>query len=390
MRRVERGRLRLLAPLARGPRSRRRSLGFGAYRFSLEWSRIEPAPRASGRAAALDHYRRHVRRRATSGASSPSSRSTTSRRRVGWRRAAGGRRPTRPSASARFCERAVAAPRRPGRLGLHAQRAQHRRRRWGTGTGSSRRRVRDRAPARRGERGAVPGAPAGGGRPAGRARGLSRSASRLSMADFQAVDGGEDQIGPDPAVDGGRLPRGHRRGRLRRGADLQPRAGGARRRRSGPKPGVPVTQMGYEYWPAGPRGHRPPGMVVHRRRSRCSSPRTGSARPTTPQRRAFVADALAGVHRCLADGIDVRGYVHWSLLDNFEWVLGIRAALRAGRGRPGDLRAPAQAERRLARGRGHGQRARRSGPTRGRDRPVDRSENPRSTGLTGARAASVR
>ena len=33
---------------------------------------------------------------------------------------------------------------------------------------------------------------------------------------------------------------------------------------------------------------------------------------------------LAGVQRCLADGIDVRGYIHWSLLDNFEWIFGYR------------------------------------------------------------------
>jgi beta-glucosidase len=31
---------------------------------------------------------------------------------------------------------------------------------------------------------------------------------------------------------------------------------------------------------------------------------------------------LEGLQRCLDDGIDLRGYVHWSLLDNFEWVLG--------------------------------------------------------------------
>ena len=36
----------------------------------------------------------------------------------------------------------------------------------------------------------------------------------------------------------------------------------------------------------------------------------------------YVGRALSGVQRCLADGIDVRGYFYWSLLDNFEWVLG--------------------------------------------------------------------
>jgi beta-glucosidase len=40
------------------------------------------------------------------------------------------------------------------------------------------------------------------------------------------------------------------------------------------------------------------------------------------RRIAYTTTALEGVARCIADGVDVRGYVHWSLLDNFEWVLG--------------------------------------------------------------------
>ena len=33
---------------------------------------------------------------------------------------------------------------------------------------------------------------------------------------------------------------------------------------------------------------------------------------------------LTGVRSCLADKIDIRGYIHWSLLDNFEWLEGCR------------------------------------------------------------------
>jgi len=37
---------------------------------------------------------------------------------------------------------------------------------------------------------------------------------------------------------------------------------------------------------------------------------------------AFIKRAVEGVQHCLADGIDVRSYIHWSLLDNWEWTRG--------------------------------------------------------------------
>ena len=42
------------------------------------------------------------------------------------------------------------------------------------------------------------------------------------------------------------------------------------------------------------------------------------------ERIEYVSRALPGVAACLADGIDVRGYTYWSLLDNFEWFFGYR------------------------------------------------------------------
>ncbi len=36
----------------------------------------------------------------------------------------------------------------------------------------------------------------------------------------------------------------------------------------------------------------------------------------------FIRDHLYWVWRAIQDGVDVRGYLYWSLLDNFEWHLG--------------------------------------------------------------------
>ncbi len=48
----------------------------------------------------------------------------------------------------------------------------------------------------------------------------------------------------------------------------------------------------------------------------------GIATGDDTRRQAFIQTALEGVQRCAADGIPVKGYFHWSLLDNFEWQKG--------------------------------------------------------------------
>ncbi len=50
----------------------------------------------------------------------------------------------------------------------------------------------------------------------------------------------------------------------------------------------------------------------------------GIATADDEDRIRFTTDALTGLARAIDDGADVRGYVHWSLLDNFEWMLGYR------------------------------------------------------------------
>jgi beta-glucosidase len=50
----------------------------------------------------------------------------------------------------------------------------------------------------------------------------------------------------------------------------------------------------------------------------------GIATADDADRIRFTEDALRGLAAAIAGGADVRGYVHWSLLDNFEWMLGYR------------------------------------------------------------------
>ncbi len=87
-----------------------------------------------------------------------------------------------------------------------------------------------------------------------------------------------------------------------------------------PEPGVPVTQMGYEFWPAAAE------HTVRRAAAVTGLPvivtENGIGTEDDAQRISYLHQALSGVARCLDDGIAVEGYFAWSLLDNFEWMYG--------------------------------------------------------------------
>jgi beta-glucosidase len=83
------------------------------------------------------------------------------------------------------------------------------------------------------------------------------------------------------------------------------------------------TDMGYEY--------RPQAVAATVRRVAERYPgkdiivtEHGIATDDDARRVAFIAEGLAALHQVIADGIPLRGYVHWSAFDNFEWALGYR------------------------------------------------------------------
>ena len=41
-----------------------------------------------------------------------------------------------------------------------------------------------------------------------------------------------------------------------------------------------------------------------------------------PNRIDFLRRYLLELRRAATDGVDIRGYFHWSLMDNFEWAEG--------------------------------------------------------------------
>lgn len=50
----------------------------------------------------------------------------------------------------------------------------------------------------------------------------------------------------------------------------------------------------------------------------------GIATDNDERRCEFINEAVNGIHNCIEDGIPVKGYMYWSLLDNFEWQKGYK------------------------------------------------------------------
>ncbi len=89
-----------------------------------------------------------------------------------------------------------------------------------------------------------------------------------------------------------------------------------------PEEGVEQTQMGYEFWPEALEAAIREAVAVARVPVIVTE--NGLSTDDDTRRIAYVERALRGVAACLRDGLDVRGYTYWSALDNFEWALGYR------------------------------------------------------------------
>ena len=291
-------------------------LGFSSYRFSLEWSRIEPED-GEFSLVALDHYRRMAATCHEHGILPVVTFHHFTHPR--WLAAAGTWEALHaPDRFARFCDRATAhlgdligmactlnEPNVVATMG------------WRHGVFPPR--VRDRV--RRdvvnqslvtAHRKAVDAIRSG---PGDFPVGLT-----LSMTDYQLQPGGEEWLERlrRPSEDVFLEATG---GDDYLGVQTYTRVRVGPEGFVGPEAGVPTSQMGYEVWPEALEAtirrawDKTGGLPVH-------VTENGIGTDDDEQRIDYVKRALGGVQHCLADGVDVRGYFYWSLLDNFEWVLG--------------------------------------------------------------------
>lgn len=81
-----------------------------------------------------------------------------------------------------------------------------------------------------------------------------------------------------------------------------------------------LTMAGYEFYPEA-LGH-----VIRRVAKDWKKPifvtENGIAAADDRERVEYIRRALSGVQECIEDGIDVQAYLHWSFMDNYEWQAG--------------------------------------------------------------------
>ncbi len=143
----------------------------------------------------------------------------------------------------------------------------------------------------------------------------------LAMTDYQPVDGGEEKVAGirrnmedvylDAAANDDFL-----------GVQVYSRSivgpEGARR----VPDGAETTQMGYEFWPEALGACLRTAWDATDGAVPLVVTENGIATADDERRVEYVRRALQSVRACLDDGIDIRGYTYWSLLDNFEWARG--------------------------------------------------------------------
>lgn len=87
-----------------------------------------------------------------------------------------------------------------------------------------------------------------------------------------------------------------------------------------PDKDAPRTQMGYENYPLGIANVVK--TVAKDFHGDIIITENGIATEDDNIRIEFIKKALKGIQECIDEGIPVKGYMYWSLLDNFEWQKG--------------------------------------------------------------------
>jgi beta-glucosidase len=90
----------------------------------------------------------------------------------------------------------------------------------------------------------------------------------------------------------------------------------------GNEPGVELTGAGYEYWPEALEATLRRAWAM---KSGCAPlivTEAGIATDDDQRRVEYIDRSVAAMRRAIAEGIDIRGFLYWSALDNYEWQCG--------------------------------------------------------------------